>query len=154
MSLRELRQEAIFKALSAGKNPTEAIKMADNAAREFRDERGQDTFDRFISNSWRFFAWILEDIRKANGHEDHQRGIDCFLYFNDNPRLDNLANSILPVQIKSSNDHVDMFRNDPRYVAIGKRIMVINSSFTVSKNNFKESFFKEIHRINHLLTNS
>ncbi len=142
MGLIKERLDIIFGGLSQGKKADEIQDDLRRQARVSGREKGATTETEFKRRVWAHLAWVVKDLRDSTPEED-MIGADFFITMKEG--------GTLPVQVKSSDPAVEEFRNDKRYTEVwGKRIIVINSAPYVSKDKFKDRFFRELHRIRRL----
>jgi len=95
------------------------------------------------------FAKRIGDIKsvfKPSCEDDVFNGIDMWLKFNDTLGLPNL-----PVQVKSSDRDVNMFKTKRHYIKHAGMEIVINCGPTVSLKMFRNQLTKEVSRIKNAL---
>jgi hypothetical protein len=146
-----LRQDLIFQGLHDGLSSDQIDRILRHEAKRY----GNANEKKFKVLTTSCLDWVVESVEKPTRREDMDRGIDFWLNFKYHENYPWLKGTKLPVQVKSSETGVKEFRNDQKYLSLGKKVVVIYACEGISKTNFKKQFISELSRIHNLaLTNN
>jgi hypothetical protein len=112
---------------------------------------GKETEKNFVMNLQSHFDWLVKSVEKGSEQDDHD-GVDFWLAFKNNRAFPRLRGMRLPAQVKSSPERVNEFKNSSKYKDLGKKVLVIDAHKKISRKDFKDQIFKELRRIDGLLT--
>ncbi|OGM08963.1 hypothetical protein A2Z67_00675 [Candidatus Woesebacteria bacterium RBG_13_36_22] len=137
---KHLRVDAMLEALNKGiKSSDDLLAAADAAQARFTNRKGWRSEQRFCDyiQTIHTVDGIIPSSNKAQG-----KGIDFWLKFKENYGLPKI-----PVQIKSSAEAVNAFKQCQKYIDLKKAIIVLNVSRYISKGKFRREFSEEFDRV-------
>jgi hypothetical protein len=115
----------------------QAAKKAESKSIETVGDNSEKRFFKYVSRLDGIFF-----VQTAHPHEDVYEAIDMWIRFKKNENLPDL-----PVQVKSSFEDVDTFRENPNYIKRNGIEIVINCGPRISDEDFNRQFNNEIRRI-------
>lgn len=92
-------------------------------------------------------VYFVQDVIGVSNYNDRNWKVDGYIQLDQNRKVTKGLPKFIPYQVKSSDIDVERYRNSPGYLALQKKVFVVNAGRRMSKTKFKKQAYKEIRRI-------